>query len=799
MRNSELFKATRQLDSAIGTFQQGKVAGAARTLNAIAPDRIPEDASWLIVNVADQQGKYLDSVAVLAPALNTTQQRMAVSTVTGDGWGGIATMVGSLSANGLYALLSSPMQMGRPALKPGYLAPFTRVLTARPVVWCDDALRSHDATDLMHELHHDDLQKQLLDGLSRDDLASLVSEMDGHTDQLDAVIVPSNKLDLFMSRISAAMSKTDSKLTLINVTKTAPFKRNKVSNVAVLFELSDGQTVTIVFHSPDATPSNLLPTDTLVSWKWLLNKRDVTAAVSPLEGENVQMPTLARRILKLAEKNSARFQRANANKDEKVKELEAAHKHLEQRQALLHIRQEEIATKRTELDAILANPPAPDLAVDRLDSPHKFGYDPSKDNAIINIPLSRRGDIDAQLQRFVKEQEKLRHSHQADVRYRNKERAKAAQTALHQGMTEEQKKFYRALLINQLAERMINELKYSRKTAREEARADIDHLIKREPLSFLKMWQKYQSSQGMDGEIDIIRRDLTNAQAALLAEAGALIEHTEAYKADPGFIDKILERARGALSGTLPEASRRSIELGIEAVETTLQQSREELESPQWDRGRPFTSVAQINAYTKHADKLLVNQATTVPLYAESPQNALTDPWGRQSPKKGDLWRLLGGHPGSKTKGILVLANLNNPEYESDLIRQYGGPVGDGSELYAHSGIQYSDCYVARNPAELKTIIDEVNKMIQSERPASTPPAQPADPQPTDVPTNTADKELLQSIIDGKADLADPAIGEGLERIGNELKENPDADLEALLNQAADVYMAYVLAQAATL
>jgi len=44
--------------------------------------------------------------------------------------------------------------------------------------------------------------------------------------------------------------------------------------------------LTIYFHNPDTTPNKINPNDELVSWKWLLNKKDITIVVAPEQGKD---------------------------------------------------------------------------------------------------------------------------------------------------------------------------------------------------------------------------------------------------------------------------------------------------------------------------------------------------------------------------------------------------------------------------------------------------------------------------------------------------------------------------------
>ncbi len=104
---------------------------------------------------------------------------------------------------------------------------------------------------------------------------------------------------------------------------TDPFKQRGVAQVAVIFELSDGQTVTIFFHNPDTTPSRIAPSDEVISWKWLLNKKDITIVVAPERGADLNVREVARRIMRLAEKNSPAFQRLNATRAERMQGIQA--------------------------------------------------------------------------------------------------------------------------------------------------------------------------------------------------------------------------------------------------------------------------------------------------------------------------------------------------------------------------------------------------------------------------------------------------------------------------------------------
>lgn len=191
------------------------------------------------------------------------------------------------------------------------------------VFWNDEALPQRKTlAQVLYEIRHDDADDELLlDSVTREDvLFDIDCLLDATLDALETVF---SKLERKMQILQQVMNRSSANLQVLNVQITPPFKRQGTVQVAAIFELSDLQTVTIFFHNPDADPKRLAPTDTLLSWKWLLNKKDVTIVVAPEKGQDLNVREVARRIMKLAEKNSAAFARANAKKDERAKKIAA--------------------------------------------------------------------------------------------------------------------------------------------------------------------------------------------------------------------------------------------------------------------------------------------------------------------------------------------------------------------------------------------------------------------------------------------------------------------------------------------
>ncbi|WP_143751409.1 hypothetical protein [Collimonas sp. PA-H2] len=59
------------------------------------------------------------------------------------------------------------------------------------------------------------------------------------------------------------------------------------------------QTLSIFFLNPDVTSQKITPRDDLVSWKWMLNKKDVTIVVATERGVHLNVREVANRLIRL--------------------------------------------------------------------------------------------------------------------------------------------------------------------------------------------------------------------------------------------------------------------------------------------------------------------------------------------------------------------------------------------------------------------------------------------------------------------------------------------------------------------
>lgn len=186
----------------------------------------------------------------------------------------------------------------------------------------------------------------LLDAITVEDIIEDADE----TVSLDALVTPFARLERRMAVMQNVMNRTGTDVKVLAMQVTPPFKNRGVTNVATVFELSDGQTISVFFHNPDTTPNRLAPTDEMISWKWLLNKKDVTIAVAPEKGMDLNIHEVARRLMRLADRNSAAFARANKRRAERLQAIQTAKDEVAQLEEELARIQKDIDAARIDLE-----------------------------------------------------------------------------------------------------------------------------------------------------------------------------------------------------------------------------------------------------------------------------------------------------------------------------------------------------------------------------------------------------------------------------------------------------------------
>ena len=205
----------------------------------------------------------------------------------------------------------------------------------RPIWLANGVPASESIGDVWAGLsRHDGTARLLLDAVSMADLTEL--GVGQPKVALDAIVTEAGRLKPRMDSLMHVMEAVaDEKVKPLAYQISEPLKRHGGLHIAVLFELADGQTVTIWFHNPDSTPAKISPVDELVSWKWMLNKKDITLTVAPEAGADLDVREVARRVMALSLKNSPAFARANTNRTERMQRIEGMREELGAKQAFL--------------------------------------------------------------------------------------------------------------------------------------------------------------------------------------------------------------------------------------------------------------------------------------------------------------------------------------------------------------------------------------------------------------------------------------------------------------------------------
>lgn len=225
----------------------------------------------------------------------------------------------------------------RRELTPDQVPPEQDMQTTSPdlprVFWDSAAMPTSQLTlaDVLYRVRvHDGADGLLLDAMTMADLREGAEVL-----ALDALVTEAGRLAPKMQALLRIMEAAGSDVKPLAVQISEPLRRYGGAHVAALFELSDGQTVTVWFHNPDSTPAKLTPADELVSWKWLLNKKDITIVVAPESGADLNLREVARRVMRLAQKNSAAFARANTNRAARMAEIQSLRDTLTEKQGIL--------------------------------------------------------------------------------------------------------------------------------------------------------------------------------------------------------------------------------------------------------------------------------------------------------------------------------------------------------------------------------------------------------------------------------------------------------------------------------
>lgn len=171
---------------------------------------------------------------------------------------------------------------------------------------------------------------------------------------LEAVTAQYNKLGRTMAALARVLGRhLPESLTLEGEPYIGPDRKNALfAYKVVTFNVSDGQTVSVLFHSPDNDPKKFQPDETLIAYRWMLNKLDITASVAPENGRDITLELMAKRMAQLIEANSAKFQEQNAAREERTAALADAEARREELRARTETAADEITALEDDLQSL---------------------------------------------------------------------------------------------------------------------------------------------------------------------------------------------------------------------------------------------------------------------------------------------------------------------------------------------------------------------------------------------------------------------------------------------------------------
>ncbi|MGZ8921894.1 MAG: defense against restriction DarA-related protein [Methylosarcina sp.] len=226
------------------------------------------------------------------------------------------------------------------------------------ITWTNNLPNNTTLSQILYDCRRADGDNDLImDSVSMADILEQADEIL----LFDALVSTYARLERKMSALKAVMERAGGDVKPVTMQISDPFKQNGVAQVAVVYELSDGQTITFFFHNPDIDPRKIAPPDELISWKLLLNKRDITIIAAPERGKDINVHEVAQRIMKLAAKNSPAFQRANARRAERMKQIEDLKAEIAGLEKELASAQSELEAAKLEYEERSMNPPNPEI------------------------------------------------------------------------------------------------------------------------------------------------------------------------------------------------------------------------------------------------------------------------------------------------------------------------------------------------------------------------------------------------------------------------------------------------------
>lgn len=279
----------------------------------------PESLRVYVINQNGKAGTF-DEHKVMLGFIDQDQACTAYMNSYEKGWTGLGSVAACTIKQFKYWLkhgdLSRPLSPDLPNIPKDEALSMTDVFAR----WGADNLPVGQTVGaLLYELRRSDPDGLMFDSATMADITESLAD-DGA--MLDAMVIEYKQFERKAGQLLKVMQNVGGEVQAATVEVSKPFKNKGTTQVAMLFAMGDGQSVSVFFHNPDSTPNKLMPADELISWKWVMNKKDITAVVAPESGQDLNPRMVARRIMALINKNSAKFVKANENKAASTAALE---------------------------------------------------------------------------------------------------------------------------------------------------------------------------------------------------------------------------------------------------------------------------------------------------------------------------------------------------------------------------------------------------------------------------------------------------------------------------------------------
>jgi hypothetical protein len=294
----------------------GYTTGKVRSIPTILCDGVNQNDPWSIYNV--QSNGKVQQMAVVGAVSADQEKRLLSRYLLPCISNPVIHSAQQLSDGGMKRFLDSATTLKNTQylLESDAIHLNTRT-TEEPVVWDESELKSHNGSvkTMIFDMVRQDDHADLIERMTPRDIAALVLDDQCEVAIHDAIVIKYREFDRLIDQIANQLKELgDQTFYVEEVTKLKPFKRLGVVNVAAVFTMSDTQTITVILNNPDSTPAKLSQDDVLTSWKWILNRRDVTAALQPRAIDSKKYKLIATRMIKLLVNNHPRFVRAQAEK-----------------------------------------------------------------------------------------------------------------------------------------------------------------------------------------------------------------------------------------------------------------------------------------------------------------------------------------------------------------------------------------------------------------------------------------------------------------------------------------------------